>query len=336
MRTTRLVLLGFGNVGRALARLLLEKTADLRERYQILPLVVGIGTGRHGFSLDPAGIDLKRALKRGLSGLSEHPAPTDVSQFLQESGADAVLESIPVDYQAGQPAINYLETALRYGMHAITANKGPVVHAYRSLSDRAAAQGRRFLFESAVLGGAPVFSLWRECLPGARLIGFRGILNSTTNFILSQMEAGSSMEEAIAQAQEIGVAETDPSGDIEGWDAAIKVAALITVMMDRSIQIGEIERTGIEGLTSASVEQARAAGKRWKLVCSASRQVDAVQARVAPEQLDALDPLFSISGTTSALTLQTDVLGELTIFEIDSGPRTTAYGMLADLLNAVG
>jgi homoserine dehydrogenase len=337
MSPVKLVLLGFGNVGQALARLLLEKAVDLEQLEGLTPLVVGIGTGSHGSVYDPQGLDLASALKlaeadenlAGLPGVRE--VPHNLS-LLRESGAQALLESVPVDYQAGQPAIEYLETALELGMHAVTANKGPVVHAYRRLHELADSRSRRFLFESAVMDGAPIFSLWRECLPGARLVSFRGILNSTTNFILAQMELGHSKAEAIHQAQALGIAETDPSGDIEGWDAAVKVAALATVLMGRPTRIKDVARKGIEDLTEAMVEEATASGSRWKLVCSAN---DQGEARIAPERLKASDPLYSVTGTSSAVTFESDVLGDLTVTERDPGPHTTAYGMLADLQRAL-
>jgi homoserine dehydrogenase len=246
-----------------------------------------------------------------------------------------VLESIPVNYESGQPAIGYLTRALERGMHAITANKGPVVHAFAPLTALAAMHGRHFRFEAAVMDGAPLFSLWRECLPAARLESFRGILNSTTNLILSLMERGESFVAAVAEAQRLGLAESDPSGDIEGWDSAIKVAALVTVLMGVPIGLGQVQRRGIEGLTDVEVRQASLAGRRWKLVCSAKRIGEQVEARVGPDQLDPGDPLFHVMGTSAAVTFVTDVLGELTIRESAPGPRTTAYGMLADLLNCV-
>ena len=147
-----------------------------------------------------------------------------------------MFESTPVNYATGQPAVDYLRAALEHGMHAVSANKGPVVHAYRELTALARSKGVNYYFESAVMDGAPIFSLFRETLPAVSLRGFRGILNSTTNLILTRMEAGESFDQAVAYAQSIGIAETDPSGDVDGWDAAVKVAALATVLMDAAAQ----------------------------------------------------------------------------------------------------
>jgi homoserine dehydrogenase len=220
-------------------------------------------------------------------------------------------------------------------MHAITANKGPVVHAYRALTDLAAAKGRRFFFESAVMDGAPIFSLWRSSLPAADLRSFRGLLNSTTNLILTLMEQGRSYTQALAHAQEIGIAETDPSGDTEGWDAAVKVAALVTVLMGIPLTPAQVDRQGIIRISAEDVAAAAAEGRRWKLVCEAQRQGGSVTARVKPEKLNAEDPLHAVMGTSSAVTFHSDVLGALTIVEDNPGPDTTAYGLLADFLNAV-
>ena len=335
-----LALLGFGNVGPALVRLLLQKRADLEEQYGITFAVSGIFTARHGSAIDSMGIDLERALsladrKEHLEGLSVLPAPADPLDFIRRSGAHVLFENTPVNYQTGKPAVDYLRVALEMGMHAITANKGPVVHAYGELTEMAASHDRKFFFESAVMDGAPVFSLFREALPAAHLRSFRGILNSTTNLILNRMESGEAFDQAVAYAQSIGIAETDPSGDIDGWDAAVKVAALATVLMGVPLKPAEVDRQGIRGLTSQDLAQAREQGKRWKLVCSVERQGDGLRARVAPEMVPPSSPLFNVDGTTSIVQFETDVLGLLSLVEADPGPHTTAYGLLADFINAV-
>lgn len=340
MRTARLLLIGFGNVGQAVGELLLSKEAEIRSAYGLALQVVGIGTASHGLALDRKGLSLSGALELIRSGgnlgqLSRQPVPSDIIELIRQSEAEALLESIPVNYDTGQPAIDYLTSALELGMHAITANKGPVVHAFAPLTALAASHGRLFRFEAAVMDGAPLFSLWRQCLPGARLESFRGILNSTTNLILSLMEQGDSFEAAVAEAQRLGIAESDPSGDTEGWDSAIKVAILVTVLMDVPTGLGQVQRRGIDGLTEADIRQTSQAGRRWKLVCSAKRIGERIEARVGPEQLDPGDPLFHVMGTSAAVTFVSDVLGELTVSESAPGPRTTAYGMLADLLNCV-
>jgi len=332
----KLALLGFGNVGKALAQLLLDKQEVLHQRYGITFSVVGIYTGKHGAALNPAGIDLERALAiKDLTVLSVLPAPLNAINFIRSSGADVLFENTPVNYDSGQPAVDHLRAALEAGMHAITANKGPVVHAYRSLTELAKVQSRKFYFESAVMDGAPIFSLFREALPGAQLRSLRGLLNSTTNMILTCMEQGETFEQAVANCQQIGIAETDPSGDIDGWDASVKVAALATVLMGIPTLPSEVDRQGIRQITPGEIERARAEGKRWKLVCTANRVGEGLKARVAPEMVGADSPLYGVQGTTSIVQFETDVLGLLSVIEADPGPNTTAYGLLADFINAV-
>ncbi len=335
-----IVMIGFGNVGRALARLLQRKRALLEGEYGFTFQVNGIATGQHGSAIDPLGLDLERALALAegggsLSALSARPAPKNMLEFIQACPGDVLFENTPVNVQSGEPAISHLKAALERGMHAITANKGPVVHAYRELSALAAVRGRRFLFESAVMDGAPIFSLFRGPLPAAELRGFKGILNSTTNLILEMMEQGRSFEEAVAHCQKIGLAETDPSGDVDGWDASIKVAALSTVLMGVPLKPQQVEREGIRGITPGMVAEAKAAGERWKLVCSARRAGGEVKGRVAPQRVGPNSPLYSVGGSSSYVQFETDVLPGLGIVESDPGPETTAYGLLADLINAL-
>ncbi|HNT24615.1 MAG TPA: homoserine dehydrogenase [Anaerolineales bacterium] len=335
-----LSLLGFGNVGRAFARLLLRKQAELSRDYGITFSVTGIATGRHGMALDSAGLDLEQALARveagqDLAHLSTQPAPADIPAFIQACGAQVLFETTPVNYETGQPALGYLHLALELGMHAVTANKGPVVHGYRQLTDLAAQHGRQFFFESSVMDGAPIFSLFRGALPGARLLAFSGILNSTTNLILGRMEGGESFDDAVAYAQSIGIAETDPSGDVDGWDAAVKVAALVTVLMGFPFKPQQVKRQGIRSLSPQDIAAARQQGKRWKLVCNARREGDGIEAQVSPQMVGPDSPLFSVGGTSSVVQFETDVLSSLSVVEGNPGPETTAYGLLADFLNAV-
>lgn len=335
-----LALLGFGNVGRAFALLLQRKRSELEERYGISFAVTGIATGRHGAAIDLDGIELNQALnvfeeKGDLSQLSKVSPVKNNLDFIRRCGAQVLFENTPVNYESGQPAVEHLEAALQMGMHAITANKGPVVHAYRRLTELGKANGAKFYFEATVMDGAPIFSLFRETLPGAQLKALYGVLNSTTNLILTRMEDGESFDDAVRYAQSIGIAETDPSGDVDGWDASVKVSALVTVMMGIPLKPAEVDRQGIRGITLEDIEKARAEGKRWKLVCSAQREGQGVRARVAPEMVPSASPLYGVSGTTSIVQFETDVLGQLSVLETDPGPETTAYGLLADFVNAV-
>ena len=335
----KLALLGFGNVGRSLALLLQRKQAGLRDRQDITFTVTGIATGRHGAAIRPDGLDYVQAVKmveagESLAGLSRLPIQ-DNFDFLRNCGADVLFENTPMNHETGQPAIDHLHLALELGMHAITANKGPVVHAYRDLKKLSEEHNKKFYFESTVMDGAPIFSLFRSALPAAQLLGLRGILNSTTNLILGRMEAGGSFDEAVRYAQSLGLAETDPSADVDGWDAAIKVAALVTVLMDIPFTPQQVDRTGIRLITPKMIAQAKDQGKRWKLVCSAERQADSAKGRVAPELVSSSSPLYSVEGSSSIVEFHTDTLSSLSIVEGNPGPQTTAYGLLADFINAV-
>lgn len=340
MSTLSLIFVGFGNVGQALARLLERKRTLLEEKYDFNYRIVGIATGRHGMALDPLGLPMDQvftALKNRESIDRFHTGPEirDTFDFIRLSGADVMFENSPVNHMTGQPAANHLSAALEFGMHAITANKGPVVHAYKQLTELADKQGKRFMFESAVMDGAPIFSLFRGPLPAIELNGFTGILNSCTNLLLGLMEEEKTFDEAVSYAQSIGITETDPSADIDGWDAAIKVAALSTVVMGIPLKPDEVEREGIRGITPQMLLEARAAGERWKLVCTAQRYKGGIKASVKPKRVRPSSPLFSINGTSSFVQFETDVLPGLGIVEGDPSPDTTAYGLLADLINAV-
>ena len=319
-----------GNVNRTLVQLLQSKNKDLNRR-GIAWRITGVATRSLGWIADENGLDLQRLID-GTPAQERKPEPHGVREWLQASRADVLFEATSLNVKDGQPAIEHIRAALECGAHAITANKGPIVHAYDGLSALARQKKRRFLFESTVMDGAPIFSMFREGLPLVQVNGFRGILNSTTNVILSGMESGLSFEDSLKQAQAFGIAETDPSNDIEGWDAAVKTAALIIVLMRMPIKLGDIEREGIGKLSAADVRSAKSAGKPYKLVCRAWRDSERVHATVAPEQVPLSDPLAWVEGTSSILYLESDIFPGLAITENNPRLEATAFGMLADLV----
>jgi homoserine dehydrogenase len=328
-------LLGFGNVNRTLFHLLRKKDGELRER-GIAWRITGVATRRMGWVANQDGLDFLLPADYAVARSAVMtPKPSNVREWLRLAKADVLFEATSLSPRDGQPAIDHIRAALEMGAHAITANKGPIVHAYEELSYVAVAKGRRFLFESTVMDGAPIFALFRDNLPVVHLRGFRGILNSTTNVILSGMEEGLSFDEALANAQQIGIAETDPSNDIEGWDAAVKVAALVRVLMGVPIRLEEIQREGVGRLSGEAVRAARSDGRPYKLVCRAERNGQAVTARVWPEQVPLSDPLAWVAGTSSIVYFETDIFPGLAITENNPGLETTAYGMLADFVRAV-
>ncbi len=289
---------------------------------------------RLGWLAAPDGFSVEKLLLADFTGAQ---GAGDVHEWLRVAAADALFEVSSLNAATGQPAIEHMQAALGAGAHAISANKGPVVHAYRELSDLAAAQGRRFLFESAVMDGVPIFSLFRETLPAVELRGFRGVLNSTTNVVLEGMEAGMTLQESVRQAQKLGVAESDPADDLEGVDAAVKVVALANVLMHAGLKLDDVRRQGIGEITAEQLREARANGGAWKLVCTARRADDGrVVASVTPQRLKLSDPLALVKGTSSVISFETDVFPELIITEQDPGLEATAYGLLADFLTAVG
>jgi len=248
------------------------------------------------------------------------------------AGTLVVVETTVLDIERGQPAIDHVRTALESGAHVITANKGPAAFAARELMELAERHRRAFFFEGAVMDGVPVFNLVRETLPAVSITGFRGVVNATTNYIITAMEAGREFDQALAEMQEAGVAEADASFDIDGWDAAAKAAALINVLMKGQVTPHSIDRTGIGGLTGAAVRDAFARRRRIKLVASAGFCNGQAFGRVAPEELPAADLLASLDGQQNALVLQTDLLREIAIVQRGAGLTQTAYALLSDLV----
>ena len=337
----KLALIGFGNVARSLARLLIRKQGLLNGQ-GITFSFTGLATGRHGFAVNPDGLDIQKALElleggKDIASLSIMPVKNSL-EVIRNSSADVMFENSPVNTQTGQPALDHIRTALNLGMHTITANKGPVVHGYRELTALAESKGRKFKFESTVLGGAPVFSVFRESFPLAELSSLKGIFNATTNIVLSRMENGETYEAAVKYCQSIGVAETDPTNDVDGWDAAIKVAALETVLMDTPMTPQQVNPIGIRGITPEMIAQAKAEGKRYKLVCSAEKIGDKVTASVSPQLVDSASPLYGMMNSSTGITFRTDVILDYSITQTErddmqGGPVETAYGLFADFVN---
>jgi len=318
-------------VGRSLLRQLISKESELRRKYDIRWRLTGVASRRIGWiaesdSLNPI------AVLGGHFPQFANP-PHNVREWLERSKADVLFETSSLNAQTGQPAIEHLVAALEAGAHAITANKGPLVHDYQRLSALAKEKGKQFLFESTVMDGAPIFSLFPLGLPAAELRGFSGVLNSTTNVVLTEMEKGRSLDEAVKRAQAMGIAETDPSQDLDGWDAAVKVAALVNVLMGVPLRIEQVQRTGIRELSEEKIRSVRAAGMRYKRVCRAERRGDGVDARVGPELLLMSDPMAGLEGSSSAIRFELDVFG-ISLVEHNPGIEATGYGLLADFVRA--
>jgi homoserine dehydrogenase len=317
-------------------QLLDNRKQELRERHGITFRITGIASRTLGWIANAEGLDPRVAAgdPSAKSGESDQ-TPADVRSWLKSAQADILFEATSLNVANGQPAIDHIRAALEHGAHAITANKGPIVYAYRELRDLARNKGKRFLFESTVMDGVPIFSLFDQ-LPAIHLQGFHGILNSTTNVILSEMENSITFDEALKKAQSLGIAETDATHDIDGWDAAVKTAALVTVLMDVPVRLEEIEREGIRNLSGDAVSTARKEGRPYKVVCRAKKTESGIMASVRPEKIPQTDPMAKIAGTSSYIYFETDIFPGLALTEENPGLYATAYGMLADFVRAVG
>jgi homoserine dehydrogenase len=335
-----LALVGFGNVARRFSRLIEERRDWLSLDYDLECRIVGIATKRHGALFEDAGLEavtLASAVETG-QPLADETAPAadgmEVIRRLAQSDAPikVLIETTTLDITAGQPAIDHVRAALDASCHVVTANKGPVAFAYEELSALAADRGRSFLFEGAVMDGVPIFNLVRATLPAVEITGFRGVINSTTNHILTALEDGDGFDAALQRMQEMGIAEADPSLDVDGWDAAAKTAALANVLLRARMTPQAVEREGIGPATARLAMAAKARGGRVRLVASARTTPEGVVTSVRPVELPETDLLAGLRGMANALILQTDLLGEIAICQLSGNLTQTAYALLSDLI----
>jgi homoserine dehydrogenase len=325
---------GFGNVGRAFLRLLISKETELRRRYDVRWRLTGIGTRRTGWLVDPDGLNPLAILNGRWPAQQPFSAPRNVREWVERSRADVVFEASSLNAGTGEPAIEHIKAALELGAHAVTANKGPIVHAFGELTSLAGEKGRKFLYEATVMDGVPIFSMFPLGLPAMDIRGFSGVLNSTTNVVLTEIEKGRSFDEAIRRAQAMGIAETDPAADLDGWDSAVKIVAMTIVLLGVPIRLEQVRRTGIRELSEEKIRSVRSSGMRYKLVCRAERRGGGVECGVQPELLLASDPLANLEGSSSAVRFDMDVFS-LSLVEHNPGIEATGYGLLADFLRAV-
>lgn len=337
-----LALLGFGRVARRFVRLL----GEVSDRLDFDWRVVAIATRHHGTVVDGDGVDTTRALAtveaaQSLDRLDRAPRERSgidvirqVADLMADEAAEGRLvcvETTLLDADRGEPAVAHVRAALEGQAHVVTANKGPAAFAYHELEALAESMDRVFFFEGAVMDGIPVFNLVRECLPAVSIDSFRGVVNTTCQYILTALERGQEFDEALDDMRKRGFAETDATLDIDGWDAAAKTAALVNVLMGSATTPHHVSRTGIGDISGADVRAAVARGRRLRLVASATRQAGKVRAQVEPEVLDAQDPLAQLDSLDNALYLTTDLLGPIGIVQRASGLTQTAYALLSDL-----
>ncbi len=337
MKTLKIAILGFGNAGRAFAKLLLDKAEEIKGVYDTEVLAVAITTGTRGNLIDPQGIDLTKALwelestgKFDPKGQAYSALPS--MEVAKTVDYDVLVELTPLDIFSGQPATDHIKAALLRKKHAITANKGPIAWAYRELRDLAKAQGSLFFFETAVMDGTPVFNLVEDTLKFCKICAVQGILNTTTNFILEELAAGQDYDAVIAEGKRRGFIEADPAMDIEGWDAAAKTTALLNVFMDAGITPMDIDRKGIEDIREKEIKEAGERGKKIKLLCSGTIENGKVVGKVAPIEVNKESLEASIDGTSSLVSITTDLMGTLSMVEHAPEIEQTAYGIFSDLV----
>jgi len=334
----KLAFIGFGVVGQGLTEILMEKKNWLTEKYGFNYTIVAISDIMKGSIYDKNGLDMTKILDLVKKGKKLDDYPTGVKGMdslatISKTNADTIIEVTFTDVKTGEPALTHIKAALNAGKNVVSTNKGPVVKQAIELENMAAVNDVHYGFEGVVLAGTPVLNLAKYTLAGNNISGFKGILNGTTNYILTRMEDGMSYEDALKKAQDLGYAEADPTGDVEGLDALGKVVILSNVVLGKNLSWEDVERKGITEITGEDVKKAKAEGKRWKLIGSAEIQPDgSVKAKVWPEKLSLSDPLSGVCEAINALTYHTDELGSVTIIGPGAGRRETGFSLLIDLL----
>jgi len=335
----KLAFIGFGTVGQGLSEILLEKKEMLAKKYDLEFSIVAISDMIKGSVYDKKGLDMSKILEIVKTGNKLDKYPSDVKglssiETIKQTNADIIIEVTYTDVKTGEPALTHIKTAFQMGKHVISTNKGPVVKEVKKLLEIAKTNNVYYGFEGVVLAGTPVINLAEYTLAGNNIRGFKGILNGTTNYILTRMEEGMSYGDALKKAQELGYAEADPTGDVEGLDALGKVVILTNVVLDKKIGWKDVKRKGITEISVDDINQAKKEGKRWKLIGSAQIQSDgSVKAKVWPVKLPLSDPLAGVNEAINALTFFTDELGPVTIVGPGAGRRETGFSLLIDLIN---
>lgn len=337
----KLALIGFGTVGQGLAEILRDKEQFLGEEIGFEAQIVAVSDLLKGALYHSAGLDIARLLEavQTTGRLDDYPDSAglergwDSLKTIRETNADTVVEVSYTDIKTGQPAIDHCRAAFASGKNVVMSNKGPVALAFQELSALAQAAGVRWGFEGTVMSGTPAIRMPLTALAGNDIREVRGIFNGTTNYILTKMEAGLSYEAALKQAQELGYAEADPTADVEGYDALGKVVILANVVMNAPLTKEQVACRGINHLTLADIEQAKAEGKRWKLIGRAKKEGNRVVASVGPELVPLTDPLAGIMGATNAITYECDLAGPITLVGAGAGRVETGFSILIDLIN---
>jgi len=346
MKNIRLSLVGFGVVGQGFAELIMTKHDFLKQHYGVDISLVGVANSRHGFVYRQDGLDIPTILRLATEKepLTVYPEATywdNALEGLQASSADVLVEVTPTNLRDAEPGMSHIREALSKGMHVVTANKGPAALAANELISLAHRHRVQLRVESTIMAGTPVISTIREGMAGAQVYAMRGILNGTTNYILSAMAEGGDYVEALADAQSKGYAETDPTADVEGYDAVAKTLILAALVFGYTLKPEQVVRKGITAMTREQIQTVHDQDKRIKLIASLRMMSDGdgkntiLEARVEPTALPLTDPLARIDGVTNALTIHSDTLHEVTIIGPGAGSIQTGQGLLADVLACV-
>jgi homoserine dehydrogenase len=341
MKDVRLALIGFGNVAQGMTQILLDQGEAFAKQAGINITITAITDPIKGNAFNPEGLspaELLEAVKQpeALNTLPGKHPEWDAMEMIQNVPADVVVEMSYTDLHTGEPASTYIAEALQRKKHVITTNKGPIALHYDRLASLAHLHHVQLGVEGTVMSGTPTLRVGKEILAAAGIQRIQGILNGTTNFILTEMENGRAYEDALADAQRLGYAEANPAGDVEGYDAAGKVAILARLVMQSPVDLNDVERQGITQITPEQIASARARNQVWKLVGTVERTADGVNARVRPECLDAEHPLARIKDVTNAVLFTTDLLGDVTIIGPGAGRSQTGFAIIQDLFAIYG
>ncbi len=338
----RIILIGCGTVGQGFLEILMRKAEYLRDCFDFEPRIVAITDRIKGSLVSREGLNISSVLRIIEEGkkLSEYPGPKEEAEdfiepldLIESTEADILAEMTYTDIKTGEPATSYIKKALRTGKHVVTSNKGPAALHYHELQELARVNGRQFRIEGTVMSGTPVFHLFENGLAGNEIKEIKGILNGTTNFILSKMELDHmEYEEALKLAQELGYAEADPTADVEGFDAAAKITILANVLMGGKIRPEEVKRQGISHLRKKDILEAKNAGFRYKLIARVIKEDNMLRPSVSPELVPMTEPLAGVMGTMNALTFDTDLMGQVTIQGTGAGKLATGFSILSDML----
>ena len=333
-----LAIIGFGNVGQGLAEILATKSTLLHDRYKADIQIVAICDLLKGSIADPAGFDPQAILNhiRSDGDLKHFPAPYkdwDARETIKKSGANVLVELSYTDLETGEPALSHIVQALELGMHVATTNKGPAALHFPRLLALSESYGGSIGVEGTVMSGTPTLTLGMNSLIAASITRIQGILNGTTNYILGEMEKGAEYSSALEDAQAQGYAEADPTGDVDGHDAAAKVVILANLVMGQSMTLKDVHCLGISGITKTDIEAALEADQRWKLIGTVDKRDGAVQGSVQPVRVGSDHPLHGIGGATNAITFSTELLGDITLIGPGAGRIETGYALIGDILS---